>query len=137
MFFPGDTMGEIAIFLTHKWVWNMKCTDNTTFYYVSAQKFTAILAHHHSVSKKLVRLAGRRLERIVKTKKKIYQLREKRRLRVVNRSSIKAARIRASDASSAYHHNFNCLVPESNNSNSCGSSNSALKNKDQKGTNDS
>ena len=65
-------MGEVGIFLTNQWAWNMLCNEDTSYYYVSTDDFLAILAHHRTVSRKLVELAGQRIERIVKTKKR-YQ----------------------------------------------------------------
>jgi len=71
----GDSLGEVGIFLTQQWPWNMRCTEDTAYFTVSTSDLLAIIAHHRSVSRKLVKLAGQRIERIVKIKKKIRNMR--------------------------------------------------------------
>ena len=83
----GDSLGEVGIFLTQQWPWNMRCTEDTAYFTVSTSDFLAIIAHHRSVSRKLVKLAGQRIERIVKIKKKLRSMQETKLRRSFSRSS--------------------------------------------------
>eukprot|EP01083_Nonionella_stella_P099945 281310_1 len=83
----GDSLGEVGIFLTQQWPWNMRCTSDTAYFTVSTSDFLAIIAHHRSVSRKLVKLAGQRIERIVKIKKKLRNMQESKVRRSLTRSS--------------------------------------------------
>merc|ERR1712154_376775 len=83
----GDSLGEVGIFLTQQWPWNMRCTEDTAYFTVSTSDFLAIIAHHRSVSRKLVKLAGQRIERIVKIKKKLRNMQETKLKRGFSRRS--------------------------------------------------
>ena len=73
----GDSMGEVGIFLTQNWPWNMRSTSDTSYFIINTSNFLSVLSHHHIVSKKLIRLARTRVKRINRIKK-IKALREKK-----------------------------------------------------------
>ena len=70
----GDSFGEIPIFLTENWCWNMRCTQDTIYYSINKTKFLSLLSHSNTISKKLVKLAGKRLQKIVKMKNRKKEL---------------------------------------------------------------
>jgi len=83
----GDSLGEVGIFLTQQWPWNMRCTEDTAYFSVSTQDFLAIIAHHRSVSRKLVKLAGQRIERMVRIKKRLRVMHENKLRRQMSRTN--------------------------------------------------
>ena len=91
----GDSMGEVGIFFTQNWAWNMRCTEDTAYFTVSTSDFLAIIAHHRSVSRKLVKMAGQRIERIVKIKRKLRSMQEKKLKRSISRSTTQLTQDRA------------------------------------------
>lgn len=52
---PGDSFGEVGILLTQHWSWNMRCQENCIFYVTSRQTLLSVVAHHRTVSQKLIK----------------------------------------------------------------------------------
>lgn len=87
----GDSFGEVGIFLTQHWGWNMRCCEDCIFYGIDTRVFLSILAHHRSVSQKLVRIAGERILRMQKTKHRLLKMQNAKRR--ASRAAEKDARI--------------------------------------------
>ncbi|ETO15280.1 hypothetical protein RFI_22086 [Reticulomyxa filosa] len=52
----GESFGEIEIFLTKEWAWNMKCATDVDYFVIPKQDFLSVVSHYRSVSQKLVKL---------------------------------------------------------------------------------
>merc|ERR1712048_1252982 len=102
----GDSFGEVGIFLTQHWGWNMRCIDDCLFYGIDTRDFLSIVAHHRSVSQKFVRLAGERIFRIQKTKKNLKRLQAKKRKEVMEEKK--------TDRLNGVHYRLRGLVQDAN-----------------------